>query len=196
MKKTVPLEQSVLPNGSTSTLVLLPNNPRLNGLMDNVICECFSRNRPQVFDGEVVHQPCDRSFSGGCGQSVLQTVSYGDCVSLLVQYQHTNKNLYVCASYHVFTTRDSGQIASFFLIKKTFEQGNGLLAAPRIFGGCPSGTSDLEPTQMFYLSVVSHDQPDVAHHPGSLSSSSRTKTRDLLQAMESALSRRPHFCSL
>ena len=82
-----------------------------------------------------------------------------------------------------------------FFDKKKFEQENGLLAAPRIFGGCPSGTSDLEPTQMFYLSVVSHDQPDVAHHPGSLSSSSRTKTRDLLQAMERALSRRPHFCS-
>ena len=54
---------------------------------------------------------------------------------------------------------------AFFDKKKTFEQGNGLLAAPRIFGGGPSGTSDLEPTQMFYLSVVSHDQPDVAAPP-------------------------------
>ena len=60
-----------------------------------------------------------------------------------------------------------------FVYKKTFETGNGLLAAPRIFGGGPSGTSDLELpdnywrmtsfpfrdlAQMFSLSVVSHDQ--------------------------------------
>ena len=95
----------------------------------------------------------------------------------------------------------------FFDKKKTFEQGNGLFAAPRIFGGGPSGTSDLELLDNYWRMTsfpfrdlgswhqlkcsISPLSPTISLmlllHPWSLSSSSRIKPRDLLQAMERAL---------